>query len=61
MNRISSFLVSLALVVSVATYTDSAFRNGERANDRESAMQAASRWLSDEEIQALSEYVAGLH
>jgi len=38
-----------------------AFRNGERANDRESTMQAASRWLSDEEIQALSEYVAGLH
>ncbi len=37
------------------------FRNGERSNDRESAMQAASRWLSDDEIQALSEYVAGLH
>ena len=38
-----------------------AFRNKTRANDRNRVMQGASRWLSDEEIHAVSEYVAGLH
>ena len=38
-----------------------AFRNGERANDRDRTMRAASRWLSGEEIHAVSEYLAGLH
>jgi len=38
-----------------------AFRGGSRANDRSRTMRDASRWLSDEEIQAVSEYVAGLH
>ena len=38
-----------------------AFRNGARSNDRNSAMRDASRWLSDEEVHAVSEYVAGLH
>jgi cytochrome c553 len=47
-----------------ATYTASqlmAFRNGARANDRNRMMRDASRWLSDEEIHAVSEYIAGLH
>jgi cytochrome c553 len=38
-----------------------AFRNGARSNDRNGTMRGASRWLSDEEVQAVSEYVAGLH
>ena len=38
-----------------------AFRSGARANDRNGTMRDASRWLSDEEIHAVSEYVAGLH
>ncbi len=38
-----------------------AFRNGARSNDRNGAMRDASRWLSDEEVLAVSEYVAGLH
>lgn len=47
-----------------AAYTVSqlnAFRSGVRANDRNATMRAASRWLSDEEIHAVSEYIAGLH
>ncbi|TFH47645.1 MAG: cytochrome c4 [Lysobacterales bacterium] len=47
-----------------AAYTVSqlnAFRSGVRANDRNATMRTASRWLSDEEIHALSEYIAGLH
>ena len=38
-----------------------AFRNGSRANDRNGMMRDASRWLSDDEILAVSEYIAGLH
>lgn len=38
-----------------------AFRNGARANDRIRAMRDTSRRLSEEEIHAVSEYVAGLH
>ena len=38
-----------------------AFRNGSRANDRNGMMRDASRFLSDEEILAVSEYIAGLH
>jgi cytochrome c553 len=38
-----------------------AFRGGSRANDRSGTMRDASRWLSDDEIHAVSEYVAGLH
>lgn len=47
-----------------AAYTVSqlnAFRSGVRANDRNATMRTASRWLSDEEIHAVSEYIAGLH
>jgi cytochrome c553 len=38
-----------------------AFRAGQRANDRNRTMRDTSRWLTDEEIHAVSEYVAGLH
>ena len=38
-----------------------AFRNGARANDRIGVMRDTSRRLSEEEIHAVSEYVAGLH
>ena len=38
-----------------------AFRNGARANDRIRVMRDTSRRLSEEEIHAVSEYVAGLH
>ncbi len=38
-----------------------AFRGKSRSNDRLSTMRDASRWLSDDEIRALAEYVAGLH
>jgi len=47
-----------------ATYTAKqlkAFRNGSRANDRLKTMRQASRFLSDEEILAVSEYISGLH
>lgn len=47
-----------------ATYTANqlkAFRGGMRANDRLRIMREASRWLSDEEILAVSEYISGLH
>lgn len=47
-----------------ASYTASqlkAFRSGARANDQRLMMRDASRFLSDEEINAVSEYVAGLH
>lgn len=46
------------------TYTVSqlkAFRAGMRANDRNAMMRGASRRLTDEEILAVAEYVAGLH
>jgi cytochrome c553 len=38
-----------------------AFRSGARSNDRNRIMRDVTRWLSDEEISAVSEYVAGLH
>ena len=38
-----------------------AFRNGARSNDRNRTMRESSRWLSDEDIHAVSEYIAGLH
>jgi cytochrome c553 len=47
-----------------AQYTASqltAFRSGTRSNDRNQMMRGASHRLSDSEIQAVSEYIAGLH
>lgn len=38
-----------------------AFRSGERSNDRNAIMRDATRRLSDDEIAAVAEYVAGLH
>ena len=38
-----------------------AFRSGIRSNDRNHMMRDASHRLTDEEIQAVSQYVAGLH
>ena len=38
-----------------------AFRSGTRSNDRNHMMRDASHRLTDEEIQAVSQYVAGLH
>ena len=38
-----------------------AFRSGERANDPNSMMRAIAARLSDQELKALSEYIAGLH
>ncbi len=38
-----------------------AFRSGARANDRDRTMRTTSRELTDEEIQALSEYISGLY
>jgi cytochrome c553 len=38
-----------------------AFRSGTRANDRNSMMRDAARRLTDEEILAVAEYIAGLH
>lgn len=38
-----------------------AFRGGERKNDTNGSMRDASRFLSDADIQAVSEYIAGLH
>lgn len=38
-----------------------AFRAGTRANDRNSMMRGSSHRLTDAEIEAVSEYVAGLH
>jgi len=46
------------------TYTANqlkAFRSGERKNDRLNIMRQASRFLSDEEIVSVSEYISGLH
>jgi cytochrome c553 len=39
----------------------SAFRGGNRKNDRNGTMRGASRFLSDADIRAVSEYIAGLH
>jgi cytochrome c553 len=38
-----------------------AFRSGTRANDPNGMMRGAARRLTDEEIQAVAEYIAGLH
>ena len=38
-----------------------AFRGGHRKNDRNATMRDASRFLSDADIHAVSEYIAGLH
>ena len=38
-----------------------AFRKGARSNDQNGMMRGVTRWLSDEEVHAVSEYVAGLH
>jgi len=38
-----------------------AFRGGDRKNDRNGTMRDASRFLSDADIHAVSEYIAGLH
>lgn len=38
-----------------------AFRSGERTSDENSAMRALAEEMSDEEIRAVSEYMAGLH
>lgn len=38
-----------------------AFRSGMRANDRNGLMRGAARGLTDEEILAVAEYIAGLH
>ena len=46
-----------------AEYVESqlkAFRSGERANDPNSAMRGVAGRLSDREIQAVSDYIAGL-
>ena len=38
-----------------------AFRDGARSNDRNAVMRGVTRGLSNEEVRAVSEYVAGLH
>ena len=38
-----------------------AFRSGARANDPNGMMRGSARWLSDEEIAAVAEFMAGLH
>lgn len=38
-----------------------AFRAKMRANDANGMMRGSARWLSDEEIEAVSEYIGGLH
>ncbi len=38
-----------------------AFRDGERSNDPKAMMRDVARWMTRDEIQAVSEYVAGLH
>ena len=38
-----------------------AFRSKMRANDANGMMRGSARWLSDEEIEAVSEYIGGLH
>lgn len=47
-----------------ASYTAAqlrAFRSMQRANDANGMMRGVARWMSDEEIEAVSEYIAGLH
>jgi len=46
-----------------AEYTEAqlkAFRSGERANDANRMMRAVAAKLSDAEIKAVSDYIAGL-
>ena len=38
-----------------------AFRSGERSNDSNRMMRDVVRWMSDEEMHAVAEYIAGLH
>lgn len=38
-----------------------AFQSGERSNDSNRMMRDVVRWMSDEEMLAVAEYVAGLH
>ena len=38
-----------------------AFRSGERRNDISGMMQDVARWMSDDEMEAVAEYIAGLH
>lgn len=38
-----------------------AFRDGARSNDEKSMMRDVARWMTKEEIEAVSEYIAGLH
>ena len=38
-----------------------AFRSGERNNDLNGMMRDVVRWMSDEEMEAVAEYIAGLH
>ncbi len=38
-----------------------AFREGERSNDPKAMMRDVARWMSKQEIEAVSEYIAGLH
>ncbi|MDX1513583.1 MAG: c-type cytochrome [Gammaproteobacteria bacterium] len=38
-----------------------AFRDGVRSNDDKSMMRDVARWMTKEEIEAVSEYIAGLH
>lgn len=38
-----------------------AFRDLERSNDPKAMMRDVARWMTKEEIEAVSEYIAGLH
>ena len=37
------------------------YRDGGRSNDDKSMMRDVARWMTKEEIEAVSEYIAGLH
>ena len=53
-----------ALAGQHATYVDiqlKAFRSGERTNDKAEMMQDIARWMTDDEMAAVSQYIAGLH
>jgi cytochrome c553 len=38
-----------------------AFRDGERGNDPRAMMRDVARWMTKDEIEAVSEYIVGLH
>ena len=38
-----------------------AFREGQRRNDPKAMMRDVARWMTKDEIEAVSEYIAGLH